>query len=621
MSRDVIVEFNVLPRSTREKLIASTSGHTAQSPLFSDRDRTPHSGFGWWLVAGLLGLVHFCSTALPGFGTPGERGVQGAGFIIGYTFGISLMIAAVLGIAYHRKRSAGLPFVPGRYLFPLEFVDLRESEMSIRSLNGLIDFKGVHQHASGIYTHTSFIFTFQGGIVEEFHVHDKHEAEQRLQAFQRVRKELVGAMERQDADTLQRFDVFFDVRMKGGFQAFQDKDEDPPDTGPRALDVPSRLGRRWLTALTVGLVLGSTALLLRNLASDSAAFEAARKDGSGRAFYQYAQTGWRHVDEARRLGPEAEYTGCERQDTEDCWLTYLRRWEGAPRSKEVRQERLPRAALAESSKTVSALRHFRTRYPASVVDGEAKARIHALFVKSLDEFKNQASTTTAGIVPFVEGLLAHLEATDNPQVLLRFGQQASPTLAKADKLLGRATREQGQAMATVAGHFEPQYTQPLEEAITEALNDAFVQIFPTDLLVLQTAPAGQPVADTNVPVLDIVYTIGWSGDSYRSRRTGRVFVGIEFEFSANMRVPDQKPLRFELRVRPPDHFEVESTPRLSGTEPAPRKLRLLDLDAGEPSDGRVYQAMARRAFDKLSDKLRQVFFRPKSKALQASTLP
>ncbi|MGE6758231.1 hypothetical protein ACQKGO_09485 [Corallococcus interemptor] len=611
MSRDVIVDFNVLPHSTRERLIASTRPHSADAPLFSDEDRTTQRGLARWIVAGLLGLGHFCFIALTAFGTPGARGVQDVDSIIAYALTISLMVAAVLGIAYHRKRGAGLPFVPGRYLFPLEFVDLREPRMRIRSLNGLIEFKGVHQHVNGTYSHTSFFFTFQGGVVEEFQVRDKHDAERRLQVFQRVRKGLAGAMERQDANALQQLDAFFDVRMKGGFQAFQGKSQDALDTGPRASGVPSRLGRRWLTSLTAGVVLGITALLLRNLASDYTAFEAARKDGSGAAFHRYMLTGWRYVDEARRLGAEAEFTGCEEEGAEACWLTYLERWDGSPRSKEVREERLPRAALAEADDTVSALRRFRTRYPASVVDGEAKARIHELFVKSLAEFKDQASTTHAGIVPFVGGLMAHLEATDNPRVLLRFRQQSSPTLAKADKLLGKAMRRQGREMAMVSRHFEPQYTQPLEQAITEALSSAFMEIFPTDLLTLQAAPAGQPVADTAVPVLEIVYTIDWSGNTYSSVETRRVFVGIQFEFSGDMRVPDQKPLRFGLRVNPPDFFTVQFTPR---------QLELVGLNGRGPSDDDVYRVMALRAFDQLSDKLRQVFFRPTSKAFQASTL-
>ena len=67
-------------------------------------------------------------------------------------------------------------------------------------------------------------------------------------------------------------------------------------------------------------------------------------------------------------------------------------------------------------------------------------------------------------------------------------------------------------------------------------------------------------------------------------------------------------LRFKLNVAPPDHFTVNYTSSSS---------RFLDqsfLKKEGPTDAKVYEVMAARAFDELSMKLRGVFFKEGSDA-------
>jgi hypothetical protein len=246
------------------------------------------------------------------------------------------------------------------------------------------------------------------------------------------------------------------------------------------------------------------------------------------------------------------------------------------------------------------------------VDADAQAKIHELFTQALADFQQEASTKNPALVPFVSKLLAHLEATENPMVLVRFRREVSGSLAKADKLLAKMGAEDGRPMAQVSPFFADARTLPLENTIATELGVAFKQIFPTDLLALEKGATfakeeGSP--RESVPALDIVYTVGWSGASYGSEKDRRLFVGIEFGFDVNMRVPDEKPLHFTLSVTPPQRFSVEYTGRRSS-------LGVIDPDSG-PTDESVYRIMALRAFDELDVKLRQTFFRPDSKAFKA----
>ena len=69
-----------------------------------------------------------------------------------------------------------------------------------------------------------------------------------------------------------------------------------------------------------------------------------------------------------------------------------------------------------------------------------------------------------------------------------------------------------------------------------------------------------------------------------------------------MKIPGEtEKLEFDLGVQPPDHFTVDYQNPLYGI-------------GGGPSEGRVYDVMAARAFDQLSDKMRRVFFKLGSKA-------
>lgn len=120
-----------------------------------------------WAVLGLLCLFVLFLTVTRGFGRPGDGMVQPAALVLLYS-GASFL-AVVSGLVFHRRWREALPFQPGRYLFPFDFVDARSRRLRILPLSGLSDVSVVHhRNIEGGYSHSVLVLNFQHGAVESF---------------------------------------------------------------------------------------------------------------------------------------------------------------------------------------------------------------------------------------------------------------------------------------------------------------------------------------------------------------------------------------------------------------------------------------------------------------------
>jgi hypothetical protein len=114
-----------------------------------------------------------------------------------------------------------------------------------------------------------------------------------------------------------------------------------------------------------------------------------------------------------------------------------------------------------------------------------------------------------------------------------------------------------------------------------------------------------------VPTIDIRYRVGWAGDIYSESKGNREFVGIVLQFQVAMVVPGEtNTFDFDLEIMPPETFTVNYTSSSPG---------FLGASDDGPSEGRVYDVMAARAFEQLSSKLQSVFFRPGFKPKSGKT--
>jgi hypothetical protein len=289
---------------------------------------------------------------------------------------VFFIIALGAQVAFQLRRRAALPFHPGRYLFPTHILDARSRQLRIIPLHDLIGVKTFSAYVNGFHDTTVCIFAFREGAAQQITVSNKAEVEAGLRKLANVRASYEQALKQQDLQALQHFELFFEVR--DSLDAFQRKASNDLAGGPLARNVLDLTWKRWLLAFAASVVLAAPSGLLVRVLGDNAAFGRAQKKGTPDAFLAYTENGWRHIEEAKELGVQANLKDCEKNDTEVCWRIFMMRWSDSPRFQEVRDERLPRAAFKDRSGTVSELRDFLRDYPNSVVDAEARSRLASM---------------------------------------------------------------------------------------------------------------------------------------------------------------------------------------------------------------------------------------------------
>ncbi len=570
------VDFNTLPQATRERFIQCTRGQQMPQPILADRLGTAGAIVGWGLlfVCAAGGLLLF---VVASFGKPDDLGLQGPGFIALYASLAFLAVYSILAIIRRSVLVRSLPFTPGRYVFPTDFVDATSNVLKITSMGSMVDFRGVHHHTNGVYTNTIFTFRFDDGSSQSMAIAGKQTAEIALQSLRSQRAALGAAVEAGDVEKLFGFDVFYEARMAnwqplpfeatrsaaGAANAFAG-----PPVGSIAEPLPVLLQRAALIALGASLVIGPPLWFVREMASDAAAYSSLEKYGSKYEIERYADHGGR-------------------------------------RAKEAREELLPRSRLREvkesATPSVTAFRAVAKEFPNHAVAKEARAEIAKLYANNLSEFHAQAAADPK-MVATMDKLFAYLQAHDTSKVVVRFGPPEATDLAKADAWLAKKA---GPKAVPISGHFTAASSEPREKAIVESLQGAFRLIFPADVFELKMGPRlGQPFAEPS-PSIEIDYDVRPSGEVYESQTSKKSFVGISVDFNVAMKVPgDADAFTFKMTVEPPEHFSVSYDPQYG-------------VYSG-PGDGTVYHVMATNAFKQLATKMRGVFFSVGSKAFRGA---
>lgn len=564
-----VVDFNKLPEKVRERFVASAHAQEVPIPILADRLRmgTAAAGWGFLLVCSVVGLIALVAT---GFGDVwSDIGVEPVAFIALYALCLFLGIYSVLAIMKRKRLVSSLPYPPGRYLFPMDFVDARTHQLRIIPMATLADFRGVHHHTNGAYTHTELTFRFEDGTSQSMTVRGKDQAEYVLADMRQRQGEVSQAVQDRNVEQLFMLDAFLEARLGDKWEAEAPRFFEQQPAGPQAKPLTGALAHAALLALGVGVVLAAPLWYARNLGSDAAMFAVLGRDASPDMVRTYIDHGGRRADEAR-------------------------------------SELLPRAALrdAQQKGSVTALRQVVSEFPDHAVSGDARGAIKELFAKTVGDFKSQASDDKE-MLAFMDKLFKHLEEHDAPIVQVRFGKPSATDLQKADEILNKEVKG---GIVPISGHFDENSSAPRESAIVHSMQDAFSTIFPADILKLEQgkrldADAGELAQ----PVIDIHYDVRPSGDTYTSEQTGKNFVGIKVTFAVSMRLPKtEQGLTFVLEVEPPDRFTV-----------GPSSLDRYGVgDYTGPDAGRVYHAMATNAFAQLDNKLRKVFFKPGTTAYE-----
>jgi hypothetical protein len=204
---------------------------------------------------------------------------------------------------------------------------------------------------------------------------------------------------------------------------------------------------------------------------------------------------------------------------------------------------------------------------------------------------------------------------------VRFRRHNGKTMDLADKVLSREAGPNGDSFASASSHFEPEDAATREGAVIAAMQKGFGGVFPTDVLSLTKGedldPNDMSVPGTSKPSIFVDYTVGWSGSTYSDPKENRKFVGIVFDFDVLMTIPSSgKLLKLKFKVQPPDTFTVSYD-----TFTNPSFGDAINNAKQGPSDSLVYEVMALRAFDELSQKIQNEFFvaeKPKAEKADAN---
>lgn len=619
------IDFNDLPRATRERFVRSLVSSSPAARPICKRTSKPRSRALWVLLV-VLGLGTLGAVTTVHFGAV-HAPVQDRRFLGTYVAVWAVVGLALSMLARRRALAGSLPFAPGVYVFPLDLVDARTREITLHPLTELQSFDPVHHTKGGKYTHSTLWFIFQAESFA-FEVRGQAAATAQVAAVQAARENLAAALQRGGLDELSPFDPFADARARNW--------EPAHDHGLLARGRPVWTRFIWAITIIVGLTGGVGWWRLRNWQSDEWAFSRITAKPDVMLAEAYVQGGGlRSAEVKRSVLPRArleearsEPDGAKRAEAiERFLLTYPK----------TSVEADARTALVDalhteflSLTTVSGLRAFVARWPDARDVPAAKVKIHELYEQTLADFQKHANVSDKNVVPIVSAMLAYSEEKARP-IEVRFRRRGAASLAAADQLLEKGLLDDdGPAAggnAPVSPHLGGEDASRRERALVIGLERSFRTLFPAGVFSFALcapvdepapAPGSRPLAEVSAPTFVIDYDVGWAGTTYVGRDSRRRYLGVFVRFELAVQVPaDARVLSLSAKVEAPESFPLEHIPE------DPIFLALVPAAGATPAgdDARVYGVMLLRAFDQMAARMMITFFEPRTASARAQEEP
>lgn len=499
----VEIRFDALSYLDRDRIAQAARGARPPAPLLAEHVPTGTLLLGRGFIAALP-TVLLALLAVWGFGRPASSlGVQGLPFVVLYAAVAVAIVLVVVAAVQILAAPRALPFPPGKYLFPREFVDARGPVLRVVSL-GLLNGAEIEGQGSG----TVVCVYFAGGVVERIASPSRDQAE-RVVNYLLSRREGANAQwiaEPPGADE----DLFASARALGRRLAVAEYERIQQRSG----FLPA-LPLAMLAAIALaGAVLGAGLFFGRNLLSDERMFAVAREQNRSTVYRQYAENGVRHRDEAIALGDEAE----RREIVEAAYEAF-------------------QTALA--ARDAEELRKVLARNPDVPFAGDIREAIRSVYRDALDDYRRRAPADP-NAVAFVEKLLdymADIEPLASPVVLVSF------------KIPSETARD------FVANHSLGEF----EEQLVERLKGDFGGVFRPDLVRVESGLRYSGDADevgSKFPILEVAYDLRKvTSGVYISQESGEQSFALHFTFDVTMRLPNGgASAKQHLDVPPPQHL-------------------------------------------------------------------
>ncbi len=212
MAATRFVDFNALPRTVRERLVACLRRETRPEPILADIFWS-NGPTVWWIFLGITsGLV----ALVAGLVFMNQQRSDSPAVVV-TAVAIALLVLSVFGVVRRVQLHRSLPWEPGRYLLPMDLVDARNGMLRLVPLSTLSDIRAVHHYYNGSYGGTGITFTLDGYVRETFSVHSKHFAESSLNTLREWQAFIRRSIEHNDLNAIHAFDPFFEVRMENSW--------------------------------------------------------------------------------------------------------------------------------------------------------------------------------------------------------------------------------------------------------------------------------------------------------------------------------------------------------------------------------------------------------------------
>jgi len=284
------IDFNDLPRSTRERFVRSLVSDSPAARPLCQRTSKPGSRTAWLVLlvvgfaaVGVLTFLRFGAVHAP---------VQDRRFLGGYVAAFAMLGLSLSMLARRRASAGALPFTPGVYVFPLDLVDARARVLVLYPLSELQSFDPVHHTRDGKYTHSTLWFIFQAGSFA-FEIRSQAAAVAQVVVVQAARENLAAALQRGKLDELAAFDPFAEARARNW--------EPARDHGLLARGRPVWTRFIWAITIIAGLTGGVGWWRLRNWRSDQLAFSRVSTRADVPLAEAYIRGGGLRSDEVKRV--------------------------------------------------------------------------------------------------------------------------------------------------------------------------------------------------------------------------------------------------------------------------------------------------------------------------------
>jgi hypothetical protein len=545
------VDAAKLPRAARQRLADVLTGRAEPIPILHEHPRGLASRFR---AAWAASLAVFALTSLfaIGFADPNAAwAYQPRALALGYAAASMLLAFSLLSLYRRRALASGGALVPGRYLLPLDVVEVPAEDPSgdqVLVITPLGDARDARVRSSG--RHRELVILLDGGAEVVFPLRNDAEGEhalRRLEHTQSLLEELtyVGELDKALAN-----DALFDLRVDASWPGLEPSG---PSGGAR------RRRRAFLHgslatagALVAGGLLGWTAFLGRGWACDRALYLRALRVGTPESLDEYLVRGTSYHAEAKALRDRLDDQRAELARAAAQSRSRTRAgFEPAPRSE---WELTPAEAAARSGTAEACLASIRAR----------------------------ASSAHPEVTPILVGLVARARRTGDPLVPVRLHTHLGPRPASVP---------------------EPDHVARVTRTIW-AFERIFSETCPANLVqfgVQQASGADGVGAQVGAPGLDVTIDATWP-HAPTWKRSGLTLSAPTFAFEVVLHGEAINDVAsFRLTMPPP-----ESPP----TAVRERSLFVVPTETSSgPLDPSVHALLSARAFDRLYDELYGLVFR------------